>query len=345
MKKHLTAYSFHSYHLSSPSFQVLLKLRIDSAAHAAVEAANNNAKATKYEKKYGEIVNLFRLLRRSLLGKNKNIIRLVESVAYGNMRLALKLFNSFITSGATNMPKILGFYNKGVNYTVPFHEFTKSIMLGDYRYYKEDRSPISSPIANLFTVARQPWASHFTALRMLQYLASSADPQSHGKGFVNLHELVTKITDIFRNEEDCRATLLRLIAVDRQLIDLDSRQTDTLAGAGGVRITTAGKYYLGYLVRAFAYLDLVWHDTPFSDQAVADKLTRMISETTMQRRFDRVSIFIDYLEAEEDSELAEYGLDKTGEGFWGPFMPSIRTQVEKEKVQIRKRWRENRRVE
>ena len=40
------------------------------------------------------------------------------------MRFALQLFNNFITSGATNMPKILEKFRDG-GYTVPFHEFAK----------------------------------------------------------------------------------------------------------------------------------------------------------------------------------------------------------------------------
>ena len=203
MKKHLTAYTFHAYHLSSPSFKILLKLRIDVAVRTAVTAKDAITVPAESER-YQQIIDLFRLVRKSILGPNKNIIRLVQSLAYGNMRLALKLFNDFITSGATDMRKILTFFARGINYTVPFHEFIKSVMLGDYRYYKEERSTF----ANLFAVTPYPNASHFTALRLLSYLSIVGDPRSGGEGFANLHQVLNATIDLFNNEEDCKATLL-----------------------------------------------------------------------------------------------------------------------------------------
>jgi hypothetical protein len=327
MKRHLTAYSIRPYHLSSPRFNELLRLRIDFVANEAVKTART-ARATPDERIYGDIVELFRLLRRSVLGHNRNISRLVESIAYGNMRLALALFNNFITSGATDMRKILDAYRQSGGYTVPFHEFAKSVMLGEYRCYKEARSPI----ANLFFINRFPDSSHFTTLRILKFLESSSLEPEPGEGFVSLQSLVTSLVDIFNNEEDCKATLQRLIAIDRQLIELDTRRTDSLSGASSVRITASGMYYLRYLVNSFAYLDLVWHDTAFSDRSISDNLRRRIGDKDMEERFERVEIFLDYLEATEAQELAEKAL--IGDGFWGPFIPACRKQYESEKAHI-----------
>lgn len=334
MKKHLTAYTIRPYHLSSPRFSKLLELRINCAVYDAVNRSRES-EAGNEERVYGGIVTLFGLLRQSMFGKNKNIIRLVESIAYGNMRLALNLFNTFITSGATDVPKIIHAYSTSGGYSVPFHEFAKSVMLGDYQYYKESRSLV----LNLFNVTRTPNASHFTTLRILKYLQERGGGNGRSEDFVRLQSLITDFVDFFNNEEDCKHTLLRLIAVDRQLVELDSRRPDTLEGATEVRITASGTYYLNFMVNSFQYSDLVWHDTPFSTRGISDFLTRLIHNADMHKRFERVEKFLEYLQQEESQELSDYGLTVQTPSFCGPFVPRIRQFYKDEKQVIKEKLR------
>jgi hypothetical protein len=332
LKKHLTATTIRPYHLSSPSFRELIAIRMRFAIDDARQQAQRIG-ATDEQREYGNVASLFALMERSVLGRNANIIRLVESIAYGNMRLALHLFNSFITSGATDIVKILRVHHSRGGYTVPFHEFAKSVMLGDYQYYRESRSLM----ANLFEVTRKPNASHFTSLRILNYLASAPVSQNGGCEYVDLQQLLTDISEVFANEEDCKDMILRMIAVDRQLLDLDTRRTDDLGGASAVRATAAGVYYLRFLANAFSYCDLVWHDTPFNRRDVCDGLEKMIRETDMLVRFNRVDSFLAYLRAEEEREFADRALDYEVDSVWGPFMPRIKRHIDNEKATIRKR--------
>jgi hypothetical protein len=318
--------------LASPSFRDVLATRIKSSiTEAETRAAEPGA--TDEQKQYGSVVTLFALLERSVLGRNHNILRLVGAIAYGNMRLALTLFNTFITSGATDIMKILRLYTERGNYTVPFHEFAKSVMLGDYLYYRESRSLF----ANLFHVSRKPNASHFTALRILNYLSTAPTSQGGGREFLNLQTLLVAMAENFGNEEDCKETILRLVAVDRQLIDLDTRRTDSLEGASALRATAAGMYYLRFLANAFSYCDLAWHDTAFDDRPTCDALSKLMHSTDMNDRFYRVDIFLYYLRVEEENEFASQGLNYEEETVWGPFIPRIKRHVENEKVDIRRR--------
>jgi len=327
MQKQLTAYTIRPYHLSSPSFRKLIRTRIDFAANAAAEDQRGQL-LTQTARERQQVVDFFRLLRDSIFEKNKNIVRLVEAVSFGNARIALDLLNAFITSGATNMAKILDKYSLYGRYTVPFHEFAKSVILGDYRYYKEGRSFIM----NVFYVTDKRNASHFSALRILKYLGTVRGADRDGEGFTSLQGLLTNIVDLFDNEQDCVATIGRLITVRRQLIELDTRRTDSLDGAGTVRITTAGLYYLKYFVNSFSYLDLVWHDTPFNDISVAKSLKRQIGRTDMGARFDRVTRFLEYLDTAETIELTDRALlGPDRHGFFGPFVPDIRHKYEQEK--------------
>jgi len=333
MQKHLTAYTIRPYHLSSPNFRKLIGTRIDFASNAAASEQRENL-MTAAGRERQQVIDFFRLLRKSIFEKNKNIVRLVESVSFGNARIALDLLNAFITSGATNMSKILDKFNQYGGYTVPFHEFAKSIILGDYRYYKESRSFIM----NVFDVTDKRNASHFTSLRVLRYLSRGHGAARDKEGFTSLQQLVAAIVDIFDNEQDCLLTINELISLGRQLIELDTRRTDTIEGAASVRITSAGLYYLKYFINSFSYLDLAWNDTPFNDYATAHQLSRHMQSTDMTERFRRIESFLEYLDTEESTELEKCGLlDPRKHDFWGPFVPDIKHHYAKEKARISKK--------
>jgi hypothetical protein len=95
-------------------------------------------------------------------------------------------------------------------------------------------------------------------------------------------------------------------------------------GASSVRATSAGQYYIHYLANSFAYLDLVWHDTPMDSLGTCDAMARLIADTDMRVRFKRVEMFLEYLDEQEAAELKEAGLPQRAGSFYGPFMPKIR---------------------
>jgi hypothetical protein len=330
MQRQLTAYTIRSYHLASPSFREMIKLRIEFAANkAANEPRDGNQRPFSSE---DAVLQFFHLLRKSVFEKNISILKLLEAISFGDMRFALEMFNNFITSGATDMVKILDIYQNYRHYTVPYHEFAKSVILGDYRFYKEERSAI----LNVFDITATRNASHFTTLRILNFLVANADTERAGEGYVELNKLISAFTDEFDNEDDCLKTINKLIQLRRQLVELDTRRVDTTAGAYTIRITSAGRYYLKYLCNSYAYQDLVWQDTPFTKRSVASSISKLIYSKDHDERFRRVEVFLEYLRGQEERELVECGLnDKLGA--FGPFMPHIQIEFEKQKTEIIKR--------
>ena len=123
------------------------------------------------------------------------------------------------------------------------------------------------------------------------------------------------------------------------MLELDTHRGDSLEGADSIRITSAGQYYLHYLAKSFAYLDLVWHDAPLATAGMCDALARAMPETEMLRRFARVELFLDYLNEQEQGELRERNLLQSESAFYGPFVPQIRGQYEREEAFIRQRYR------
>src|SRR5262249_41494518 len=149
--------------------------------------------------------------------------RFIEAICYGNMRFALQMFSQFLVSGATDVDKMLAIYKRDGNYYVAFHEFVKSIMLGDRKYYKEEQSPIM----NLFNVGAEKNASHFTAWRLIRYLQGRRGESSpEGQGYVPLSEIISAFENVFNNRGDVVATLNRLVR--RQLVEANTRSAENI---------------------------------------------------------------------------------------------------------------------
>src|SRR5260221_13322662 len=96
----------------------------------------------------------------------------------------------------------------------------------------------------------------------------------------------------------------------RSLIESDTGVTAIPSGSvlehcQAVRATPSGEYYLTFLVRAFAYLDLVWVDTPLSDTAIVTALRELVPARDKTGRFQRVDTFLAYLHSEEEREFRD----------------------------------------
>jgi hypothetical protein len=348
----LTAYTSRKFHIASPRFRSM----IDNRIRFALKILEQSEGPVDYvlprqgvEVDRHSIAELLRIVETSIFEQNQNIARFIEYLCFGNMRLALNMFSTFMTSGATDVDKMLHIYRRSGAYYVAFHEFVKSIMLGERRYYKD----AASPIMNVFDCGAGRNASHFTALRVIRLLAERrGESTREGQGYVDIGELVGMSEDIFDNREDIVRTLNRLVL--RQLIEANTKSTDTIAGASHVRVTQAGWYYDRYLVRSFSYIDLALQDTPINDPQTEAELRDWVQQvdnlgdrddqklTRMDIRFARVRAFVDYLKREEAEEEDAFDLSRAG-GAWSlPLMTGIAGQIDREIEWIERRLKQNR---
>jgi hypothetical protein len=353
VRKAFTAYSSRKFHIASPQFRRLIGSRIEFAIRWLETEGSQSSLAGfgTYGPTFDRaaIGDFLRIVEFSIFEQNRRISSLIESVCFGNMRLALEMFTMFLTSGATDVDKMLRIYRREGAYFVAYHEFVKSIMLGDRKYYKESESVI----LNVFDCGPEKNSSHFTALRILRYLVALRG-QSHpeGQGYCELTQLLLAFEDIFDNREDVVRQLTRLVS--KSLIETDARSTETVATATYVRVTASGIYYARQLYRSFAYLDLVLQDTPLNNSTLAHELTRSVREVDnlsgredekvrrMEVRFQRVASFISYLAAEEAAERNRWGLDGIASVLATSLMPELGERFGREQAWIERRVRENR---
>jgi hypothetical protein len=287
VQRTFTAYTYRKFHIASPRFRTLIVNRLKFARRYL----NDPQRSFSFFSSGGitidaqSISEFLAIVEYSIFERNRNIARFIEAVCFGNMRMALQMFTTFLISGATDVDKMLRIYRRDGAYFVAFHEFVKSIMLGDRRFYRESQSPIM----NVFDCGSEKNSSYFTTLRLLRLLLGHrGETTPEGQGYLALGRTVALFEDVFDNREDLLRILNRLIT--RQLVETNTRSTESIEGASHIRITSAGWYYVRYLVPSFAYLDLVLQDTPLDDRAVERHLRESVD-------------LVDHLSAREEEKL------------------------------------------
>lgn len=349
-QKTFTAYTNQKYHVMSPDFMKLIGKRISFAIKDIKANHRLFLKTHKIdEQTKDDILDFLTIIEKSLYAKNKSLVKFINSLCFGNMRLALEYFATFLLSGATYVDKMLGIYREQGGYTIAFHEFIKSIMVNDRFYYSDSKSKI----LNVFNCSSEKNSSHFTAIRILNYLrARESIGSNEGIGYVNIDTILNIFEEIFNDRADVVLTCNNML--NRSLIETNTKATDTINSSSHIRITSAGKYY-DFLIKRFVYLDLVLIDTPLDDDKIRDELFNIsvnidkmpdhekYSKTV--QRFERTELFIEYLRKEEENEEKKYPAMRLCDDFKENISLSILNEFQSDKQFILDSIKRNRPIE
>ena len=331
------AYGTRKFHIGSPELIHVLRARLDYGLkryQAASEAAGVDA---------AERVNVGKVIETLIdvsTRSNGNIIRFLTCVSAGDMRLALRMFHDFMSSGNTDVEKIQRIIAQHPErpYSMPFHEFAKAAILGSRRYFRGS----VTRVLNLFTPSTAAGASYWTCSRILARLLAKASATSrHGEGFVDTPMLLREYRESFGSTDDFAMCVSRLLAAG--LLESEPPRAADIYKTEALKITATGAYYWSFLVRSFAYLDLVLVDTPYFDDALSRDLGHSAEQTKedmglqpwIRMRIDRVQAFLRYLAQSEQEELKQ----AVREG--GPYSESLckplSEQLAREIDEIRRR--------
>ena len=287
------------------------------------------------ESRASDVIEFLSLVRASILSDRKRARYLLESIAMGNLRRAMKMFGMFLTSGHTDAGKMLSIVRSRSEYLIPLHEFVKAIGLGDSRYYQTE----NSYIMNLYAIADESRPSHFTRLRILHYLfLHRSRTTMYGVGFVRTDVFKQEFMRIGTSEIDFVESLRTLTAYS--LLENDIYDADQISQA--YRITVAGRYYMRYFAGKFAYLDLILHDTPIADSRIFDAISELIGSKELDYRFRRVQLFLHYLAAEEEKEHSAILVTSESMSLRKQLVPSMMKEFEEDQQYIIRRVAERR---
>lgn len=295
----LSAYDVPKFHIASPEFLTLIRARLNFAISLL------KAKSIPYpDPVVTNLIRYFAIIRGSLGRKNeqsRKLVSFINSISVGNMRDALIMFTYFLISGNTNVEEIFRKNDESGWYQIAYHQFIKSVIMGEHQFYSQDRSHLM----NIFDFDPTLTDSHFNSLRILKYLADAYNKRSPiGRGYLGLEELIytAEIVGVRRNV--IYDTLSRL--AQWTLIEFDNQSKKDVAHASYVKITSAGRYYLDNLRHEFVYLDSILIDTPISDEKVITQIRSTLQNPDLDQRLRRTGLFVDYLERAESREFKDH---------------------------------------
>lgn len=222
------------------------------------------------------------------LRMKEDILRCIENVAAGNVRLALELVRSFFGSGHVDTEKILFKVQHEGGYTIPIHEFQRAIIYGDNVHYDSGRSPI----ANLFDISTVDAKEHFLQPILLAYLQLPGIGAA-SDGFVQAKRVFAFLQGLGFTPEQIDFAVSRCFA--KRLLETGARRVPSIHSTleYSLRLRSVGFYHLDELTRTFTYIDAIVVDTPILDK----ELRGMIKDAhTLHDRLERAMIFCNYLD-------------------------------------------------
>ena len=312
----LDAYHIPKFYIASPSFEQLIRNRVDYALEFLSRDKEEIIKITESPFTRWEQIELFLKIIRNSIRKTRrvggDILRFINNISGGNMRQALRCFNVFMTSGKTDIDEMIDIELRVPpdsppkhHYQIPLHHILRSIILEDHVYY----TSAHSDIMNLFQVNPQYTNSHFVHLRVLNYLYKRLNYfVALDVGFVPIDDIIASAEIGGINQKAIEDSLKKLARYG--LVEFNNQNREGYETATYVRIATTGIHYLERLINTFSYLELMFGDTPISNEKTVRELRERLSVEyirdkidRMQARFERTEIFLEYLKRSEEDEF------------------------------------------
>jgi energy-coupling factor transporter ATP-binding protein EcfA2 len=331
------------FQLSSPDFEDLIHQRIAYALGLLEMGDEEIQEKTRSSINFGEqkdtLKTFFKIVNHSLGSSRRmgqEILRFMDEVSGGDMRVALHFFRTFLVSGNTDISEMLRI---GPGYLIPFHHVIKSIVLEHSRLY----SASTSRIMNVFTLNPKWCTSHFLHLRILNYLHDRrAYETQYGRGFVQIDSIIREAEELSIDRAGIAESLAQMAHYG--LVQFENQSKKGYDSATYVAITNMGSYYLAELCEKFVYLDLMWMDTPIRDKLLVDELLDYVVElkefkdyTDVDDRLCRTRLFLDYLNEREEADFLNSPEYRDSDLTKREFMSQIIKAFEEQKRYIQKK--------
>lgn len=312
----LDAYHIPKFHIESPNFEDLIRSRIDYTVKFLREGGGDLIVPISSFDEWKIATVFFTIIRYSIRETRRvgrDILKFINDVSGGNMRDALRFINSFVTSANTDVDEMIGIElalpescPEYAHYQIPLHHIIKSIVLEDHKYYSSSRGNIM----NLFQINPQNTYSHFVHLKILSYLEKRMNYfVALEKGFIGIQDIIDEANLGGLNTRAVEDSMKKLS--EHGLIEYDNQNKEGFKTAVYARITTTGSYYLEHLVKNFAYIDLIFEDTPICDTNIVQELRNRLNADNitnkrdrLDARFERTRIFLAYLKRMENEEFS-----------------------------------------
>lgn len=291
----LSAYPTKAFTISPPRVDLVIEKRLEFALSMAKgETAIEQLGTSRLN--MGSLAYFLEALIYSL-NKTDELITLIDNISNGNVRTAVELVVNYIGSANADSERIIKEVMEGEQYKIPVHDFSRTIVYGEYNTYYPDRS-----IAyNMFEVTSADAKEHFLASIVISMLHNDGVEKSQ-EGFVETSKIFDKIQGLGFLASQIESKLRSL--TNKKLIEASERITfeEDITGLFGempksFRATANGVYHLHYWSADFTYLEAMVFDTPIFNGEVKNELTALIRSNDLSTRYQRAEMFRNYLSA------------------------------------------------
>lgn len=285
------AFDFDAISIDPPNVQAVLSKRFFVARQLLEGKSASFTAENGAEMHISSLSKVIDLVQSSVLGTQLG--NLIEVMATGDIRLALRMTREFLQSGWTASGKAYRLFESQGFYVMPQHEALRAIMLGNHQVYAEEFSVLGNPFDSRLA------KTEAQALRL--YVLTAIVQLSSERAFRYLEGLEIK-------------KALRTIGFGDQITQ---KVLDDLCRLRFMHTTSHGKATLesnfivsrlgGYIVRQFIadmmFLENVMMDTFIADKSTWDEIYRLTNDIYTNRdtvkriaiRRDRATKFYDYM--------------------------------------------------
>lgn len=227
---------------------------------------------------------------------NLNLIKFIDNVCTGNIRLALEFVTTFIGSGHVNTKKILDIEAEtsrtNEHYLIPFHEFLRAVIYGDNNHY----DPNSSHIVNIFDIFNPDGREHFLLSIIIDFVSRAGHLPS-SSGFVDKADIISYAQNIGYTPKQIQNCLN--LSLQKKLLESEKRAYNgkNMDLPASFRETSSGLYHVNNLVTNFSYIDAIIVDTPILDISFRNKIINVFD---INDRLSRALVFCEYLDKQWD---------------------------------------------
>ena len=292
-----------AFHISPPQFIDVVRKRLDlSLAYLAERSENTQSyvlpSGFRIIVPTTELGRFLQELYVELFERRRNIAQIMESLAGKDVRRALDMFVSIITSGHLGEDQITSQVRGGGEIKITEHNLLKILMRTDYRLFS-DRSGFISNIFNFENEWNRP--SNFLVIEILFFLAASRKRagQIGIEGYFTVQHICDLMQKLGYDPEDTAAAVNLILT--RYLIDADHMGNISAKMSDSVKISASGYIHLRTLVERIEYLYGILATTRVTDDQVltiiaeATQRELRLGDLTARAKVQVVEVFRDYL--------------------------------------------------
>ncbi|HEX8138691.1 MAG TPA: hypothetical protein VF544_14080 [Pyrinomonadaceae bacterium] len=318
------AFELRKLWLDPPPFKSVLSRRMSLSKKILEKKQANIELSTGARLNVPDLSVFFDIVQKSVLSGGSGDF--IEAMADENIRKGLSLIRNFLTSGHIQADKAVGNYLKGdEGYEFPFHETFKGTMLGQWKYFKEERAEC----INVFDSKLGSKNLRLLRLYILKYLLLNAQDEN---------EVEVPVSGCIKLFSRAGASEDQLLLCLNDLADnglIRSITAEDIHPNSTIAITRRGAYLSKLLTKKFVYVEECMYDTAIEDKNVWQELAALTAniEAEVKRgapiqmplRRTRIEFFLNYLQ-----DLESRFLQLLGDGDILAVMAHIKSQVIRE---------------